>query len=243
MTHAIKLISFDLDNTLWDVEPVIHAAEAAMQAWLENFCPKLVARFSPEQLRQARMDYWAHHPEFRHLITRVRRDCLRMKLIEAGYCLNQAIELADMAMEVFMDARHQVNYFDHALSTLDQLAPHYTLAAITNGNANTKRLGLHQFSYHLSAEDVGTAKPSPEPFELAMAMASVSAEEMLHIGDCPNDDIAAAASLGIKTIWFNPKRKAWPHTHLAPNAIVHTLKDLAGAISGLNGGSLQAQSA
>lgn len=244
VTRAIKLISFDLDNTLWDVEPVIQSAEAATQAWLEEFCPKLVTRFSAEQLRQARMEYWSNHPEFRHLITRVRRDSLRIKLIEAGYCLHQAIELADMAMDVFMDARHQVTYFEHALTTLNQLAPHFKLAAISNGNASPKRLGLHQFSFHLSAEDVGAAKPSPEPFELAMAMAAVKPSEMIHIGDCPKDDIAAAASLGIKTIWFNPKRAPWPRAEVQPDATVHNLSELSLVIDTLGRPSpLQAQSA
>ena len=245
MTRDIKLISFDLDNTLWDVEPVIHTAEALTQTWLEEFCPKLFIRFTKEQLQQARLEYWRNHPELRHLITRVRRDSLRIKLIEAGYCLHQAIELADMAMEVFLEARHRVTYFDDALSTLNQLAPRFTLAAISNGNASPRRLGLGQFSYHLSAEQVGAAKPSPEPFELAMAMASVCPGQMIHVGDCPKDDIAAAANLGIKTIWFNRHHASWPRVELQPDAIVHRLCELPAAIDQLAqaGPKLQAQSA
>jgi FMN hydrolase / 5-amino-6-(5-phospho-D-ribitylamino)uracil phosphatase len=245
VTRDIKLISFDLDNTLWDVMPVIRAAEAQIDAWLKEFCPKLFVRFSTDQLQQARMEYWQNHPELRHLTTRVRRDSLRIKLIEAGYCLHQAIELADLAMDVFMEARHRITYFDHALTTLDQLAPHYALAAITNGNASPRRLGLSQFSYHLSAEQVGAAKPSPEPFELCMAMASVDASQMVHIGDCPQDDIAGAASLGIKTIWFNRHKAPWPRVQVQPDAIVHCLSELPAAIALLAHPSpvLQAQSA
>lgn len=245
MTSGIKLISFDLDNTLWDVEPVLHAAEATTQAWLEEFCPKLFKRFSAEQLRQARMEYWQNHPEFRHLITRVRRDSLRIKMIEAGYCLLDAIELADMAMEIFLDARHKIHFYDDALSTLNQLSPNYKLAAISNGNASPKRLGLHQFSFHLSAEEVGAAKPSPEPFELAMAMAAINPHEMVHIGDCPKDDIAAAASLGIKTIWLNRHNQIWPRAEVQPDRTVTTLSQLANAIFELEqpNHSFQAQSA
>lgn len=245
MTSDIKLISFDLDNTLWDVEPVLLAAEATTQAWLEEFCPKLFKRFTPDQLRQARITYWHNHPELRHLVTRVRRDSLRMKMIEAGYCLLDAIELADLAMEIFLDARHKINFYDDALSTLNQLSPHYTLAAISNGNANPKRLGLHQFSFHLSAEDVGAAKPSPEPFELAMAMAAIDATQMIHIGDCPNDDIEAAANLGIKTIWLNRNNATWSNPAVKPDRIITKLSQLANAIFELDQPSLglRAQSA
>lgn len=245
MTSAIKLVSFDLDNTLWDADALFSAAEAHTQRWLEEFCPKLFVRFSPEQLRQARLEYWRNHPELRHLVTRVRRDSLRIKLIEAGYCLHQAIELADLAMEVFLEARHQVQYFDDALPTLNGLSQHYKLAAISNGNANPGRLGLNQFAFHLSAEEVGAAKPSPEPFELAMAMAGVSACETVHIGDCPRDDIAAAAALGIRTIWINRSGQAWPRSEVQPDITLTSLSALPQALLELSqrGLNLQAQSA
>ena len=36
------VLSFDLDDTLWAVEPVMQAAEAAMLAWLEEHHPLLM---------------------------------------------------------------------------------------------------------------------------------------------------------------------------------------------------------
>ena len=35
----IRLITFDLDNTLWDVGQVIRHAETQMQAWLDEVVP------------------------------------------------------------------------------------------------------------------------------------------------------------------------------------------------------------
>lgn len=230
MTSSIKLISFDLDNTLWDAIPVLTAAEQQLHHWLEQFCPKLTRRFNATELREARMAYWQRHPELRHLITRVRRDSLRANLIEAGYCLSEAIELADLAMDVFMTARHQVNYYPHALGLLSQLQRDYQLAAISNGNACTRRLGLSQFDFHLSAETVGAAKPSPEPFELALAMADAQPAQMIHIGDHPREDIQAAAELGIFTIWFNPHNKPWTQAGPHPHASVQCLSQVPAAI-------------
>ena len=34
---AISVITFDLDNTLWDVEPALLRAEQAQRDWLERY--------------------------------------------------------------------------------------------------------------------------------------------------------------------------------------------------------------
>ena len=66
-----------------------------------------------------------------------------------------------------MDGRHDIEYFEDALDTLAHLARHYTLGALSNGNASVARLGLDRyFDFHLSAEGVGRRKPEPEMFEL-----------------------------------------------------------------------------
>ena len=38
---SIQLITFDLDDTLWDVATVMHGAEAALREWLALQAPKL----------------------------------------------------------------------------------------------------------------------------------------------------------------------------------------------------------
>ena len=46
----VKLITFDLDNTLWDVDSVIRKAESSLRAWLLDEVPEVVARYSPEAM-------------------------------------------------------------------------------------------------------------------------------------------------------------------------------------------------
>ena len=41
---SIRLITFDLDDTLWDNRPVILGAEAAMRDWLALHTPRLAAQ-------------------------------------------------------------------------------------------------------------------------------------------------------------------------------------------------------
>src|SRR3990167_7133727 len=40
---SIQLITFDLDDTLWDVTPVMQDAEAALRNWLAMHAPRLGA--------------------------------------------------------------------------------------------------------------------------------------------------------------------------------------------------------
>ena len=38
---SIECITFDLDDTLWDVEPVILRAEELFYQWLSQHCPRI----------------------------------------------------------------------------------------------------------------------------------------------------------------------------------------------------------
>ena len=44
----IEVITFDLDDTLWDVRPALIKAEAAQNLWLETHYPKALGRLSAE---------------------------------------------------------------------------------------------------------------------------------------------------------------------------------------------------
>ena len=85
---------------------------------------------------------------------------------------------------------------------LEELAGSYTLAALTNGNANFERLGLDRFfSFGYCAADVGASKPHPAMFERAIAHAGVAAHEAVHVGDHPVDDVQGATGVGMASIW------------------------------------------
>jgi putative hydrolase of the HAD superfamily len=47
----------------------------------------------------------------------------------------------------------------------------------------------------------------------------------VHVGDHALDDIAGAQQAGMRAIWFNPKRVAWPHDY-HPDAQIHSLAEL-----------------
>jgi len=126
------------------------------------------------------------------------------------------------------------DYFDDAIETLESLAQDYQLAAISNGNACSTRLGLDKyFALHISAEELGVGKPEPEPFNAALAHFDLKPEQCVHIGDNPTDDILGARQSGFHCIWFNPKNTPWEEAQFQPSIEVHQLKDIPTAVSKL----------
>ena len=222
---AIQLITFDLDDTLWDVAPVLHNAEAALRDWLAQQAPQL-GEMPVEHLWQIRAALLADAPALKHRISELRRRVLTHALIDAGYATAEAGELAEQGFQIFLAARHQITLFPEVQPTLDVLANHYRLAVLTNGNADVRRLGLADyFQFALCAEDLGVGKPDPRPFHEALKRGGVQAHEAAHIGDHPDDDIGGAKAAGLRAIWFNPAAKVWTGA-AAPDAQIRSLAEL-----------------
>jgi FMN hydrolase / 5-amino-6-(5-phospho-D-ribitylamino)uracil phosphatase len=221
----IKLVTFDLDDTLWDTAPVIVSAEAVLRNWLAEHAPKL-GPIPVEHLWAIRTRLVEADPSFKHRISALRRRVLFHALEDAGYPQDQAQALADRSFEVFLHARHQIEIFPEVQPTLEILTKTYTLGVLTNGNADVRRLGLADyFAFALSAEDLGIGKPDPTPFLEALKRGSVDAASAVHIGDHPGDDIAGAQQAGFRAIWFNPTGKPW-EADKRPDAEIRSLTEL-----------------
>jgi HAD superfamily hydrolase (TIGR01549 family) len=222
---TIKLITFDLDDTLWDTAPVIVSAEAVLREWLAQHAPDL-GGVPGEHLWASRERVLGNEPGLKHRISALRRRVLFHALEEAGYAHQQALELADEGFEVFLHARHQLEIFPEVQPTLEVLARHYTLGVVTNGNADVRRLGLADyFKFALCAEDIGIAKPDSRLFHEALQRGEATAQTAVHIGDHPGDDIAGAQQAGLRAIWFNPGSKIW-EAEKQPDAEIRSLTEL-----------------
>ena len=222
---TIKLITFDLDDTLWDTAPVIASAEILLRDWLAANAPRL-GSVPVEHLFAIRERLVQAEPELKHRISALRRRVLFNALAEVGYAQEQAQALADEAFEVFLQARHQVEVFPEVEPVLEILRQHYVLGVVTNGNADVRRLGISDyFRFALCAEDLGVGKPDPAPFLEALKRGGVEAAAAVHIGDHPGDDISGAQRAGLRAVWFNPQGKDWTG-ECAPDAEVRQLSQL-----------------
>ncbi len=201
MSDPIRLLTFDLDDTLWPSAPVLAGAEAAIYRFLEAQAPALCSAYSLEDMREHRLALLQRQPELRHEISRWRITSLIELLREAGYSVSEAEQVARRAFAVFIQARHQVEYFREVEAVLAQLASRYTLAALTNGNADVYRLSVGQhFAFALRAEELKSSKPDPAMFLAALQRARCRPDQAIHIGDHPDYDIAGARAAGMHAL-------------------------------------------
>jgi putative hydrolase of the HAD superfamily len=228
--RRIKLLTFDLDNTLWDVEPALIRAEQAQHQWLNEHRPRVTQRFSPLQIREYRMHYYKQHPHLAHQISEIRIESLHAMLLECDYDADMAREGATAAFEMFLAQRHQVQPYEQALPVLQELAENYVLGALTNGNADIFQLEIGDyFDFSFSAEQVDASKPLPDMFHAAMNKSGALSHEIIHVGDNPKHDIAGAREVGMYTVWMNSGDWRWPGGEPADEEI-SSLAELPGAI-------------
>jgi FMN hydrolase / 5-amino-6-(5-phospho-D-ribitylamino)uracil phosphatase len=206
------VLSFDLDDTLWPVEPVILAAEAAMLAWLREHHPMMMHGQDRESLRAMRVRIAEQFPDRSHDMTFLRHRALTQMFAAAGHPTAHA----DDAFEVFYAARNQVKLYGEVEDSLKRLSERYRLFALSNGNADLKRCGIAQwFEGHITAISAGAAKPDIRIFTHLLDAAGVEAGQVLHIGDDPHLDVMGAARAGMRAVWLNRDAKSWP-TQLPP---------------------------
>ncbi|WP_019570047.1 HAD family hydrolase [Thioalkalivibrio sp. ALE11] len=213
--HSIECITFDLDDTLWPVMPVIRHAEDRFYAWLRERAPAVCARFGPEELVADRAGFMRAAPEEeRHDLTRLRKRWLRGLAQRCQVCPDT---LEEEGFAVFWHARNEVTPFPEADAVLARLHGRFTLGAISNGNADVFRTPLGRyFDFAVPAAEAGAAKPHPRIFEQARRRAGVPAPAILHVGDDPVADILGALDAGLNAAWYNPDALPWEHPVPAP---------------------------
>ena len=229
----IELVTFDLDNTLWETDNVIRRAELGSRDWMTRRVPEFGERFDAASLWELRAEVIEERPDIAHDVSRMRLAVLTRAATLCGRSEGEARDLAAGAFDEFLRLRHEISYYEGALATLAVLAQRYTLAALTNGNADFTRLGLDRyFSFGFTAGDVGASKPHPAMFRAALERAGVPPSATVHVGDQPVDDIEGARAVGMHTIWVNFDNVA-DGAEVGASAEVHHLKDLPTAIGRL----------
>lgn len=223
----IKCITFDLDDTLWAVDPVVRAANHTLYEWLYVNAPLFNKTYQLRDLNMLRAQVLSEQPEIGYSVSRIRMAVLQYGLAQAGYKCREAERLAEEAFSVFYQARQKVEFFEHALAMLEALkAQGYLLGAISNGNADVKQVGLsHLMDFQFSADSVGVEKPDPLIFQQMLAHTQLKPEQVVHVGDHPIHDIEGAKGAGLWSIWVNLKAREWSGSE-KPDAQVSCLSDL-----------------
>lgn len=232
----IKAITLDLDDTLWEVRPTLINAEKTLRSWLADHCPDITPLIASNGMLDIRKQLIHDEPELLHRVSEMRTRVIEQALIESGYSRSWSRQAAESAFEVFLEARHQVTFYPLVIEVLEELSRRFRLAALSNGNANVYRLGLGKyFSFGLNAETVGIGKPHPAMFEQALERLELRPDQVVHVGDNPDDDIVGAQQLGIHTVWVNPDQLDWPGDTAKPSIEIECMEQLPDSIALISG--------
>ena len=213
--NDIRSITLDLDDTLWEIHPVIHRAERGLYEWLGEQYPRITAANSRKQLQALRAAVAHEFPQYSHDYTFMRRKVLGRLGAAAGY----GEHIVDEAMAVFDALRNDVAVFPEVRPALATLRERYVLIAVTNGNANLEMIGIDDLFHDIvTARVAGAAKPAQQIFDVAVQAAGVSAKQILHVGDHPELDVDGAIAAGLHAVWVNRHGHDWPEDLQKPHA-------------------------
>ena len=142
MANSAFTISFDLDNTLWDVDQIIIRAEQSMRDWMREHTPDAYVAYTPEVIQPIRERVMRKHAHAATDLSFLRTELLYELMRQTGYGHAEARAQAKRAFEVFFEGRNTIEFFPGALDAIRTLAEDYRLLALTNGNADIHRAGL-----------------------------------------------------------------------------------------------------
>ena len=219
--QQVTALTLDLDDTLWPVRPTLIAAEKVLAEWLRTHAPATAQGMPPAAMLALRAEVAAEHPHWSHDLSAIRLETIRRALRRH----DEDPALAELAFEIFFEARHAVTLYDDVLPGLERLAARYPLIAVSNGNAEVRRIGLERyFSGSVSARLHGVAKPDPSIFRAACAAAGAAPHQVLHLGDDLDADVDGALAAGLQAGWIC--RPDGAHASAAPRADAHRFADM-----------------
>lgn len=192
----VKLIIFDLDNTLTDFIHMKNSSiEAATQAMIDAGL-----MFPPERIRDEIFRIYDEEGiEYQRVFNRLLIEFIGhvdYKILAAGIVGYRRAREASLVL------------YPHVRVTLIELMRRgLKLAVISDAPRQEAWLRLcylqlhHMFDVVLAHEDTGQYKPSPAPFTAVLEELGIEPGEAMMVGDWPERDIVGAAELGIKTVF------------------------------------------
>jgi len=126
---ALRAISFDLDDTLWAIWPVIDRAETALHDYICKTFPRIGETHGAGDLRLQRNEIYEQRPDLAHDLTELRRVSFELLLERHGYDPEASHDL----IARFLDLRHDVTLFPDVVPALARLSERFPLIALSNG--------------------------------------------------------------------------------------------------------------
>ena len=224
--QPFKIMSFDLDDTLYDNRPVIEHAEQWMVAHMRDRYLE-TAMYDRSWWHRLKLELQRQQPALVDDVSLCRRVLLQRGLMEGGMAEAMARQEAESVFAQFLEVRSQIAVPDTTRRILSALAQKYPLVVITNGNVLLERLGLEgQFQHVLKAGGGFRMKPAPDLFTDMARRLQLAPQQILHVGDDVTTDVAGAVHNGYRSAWLNDVGQEWRTLRILPDVMLTRLEQL-----------------
>ena len=250
----IKAISFDLDDTLYNNRPIMLAIETKMTAYFATrfaaLLPNVNATFNRKFWAPYRQQAIGINQDVAHDVVRLRLESYRLGFIAHKLSNEISKKEAKAGLDYFISLRSDFTVPHESLELLEALSKKYPLVAISNGNVDTKAIGIAQYFkhiYHAGYQGVGNhglevdgslncecllrMKPATDMFDVVCKQLDILPEQLLHVGDCGVADIHGALNAGCQSAFLSKygvgkPLKQLPHIALTNISQLRTLVNL-----------------
>ena len=199
----LSAISFDGDMTLWDFYKVMrHSLTHTLGELRRHVSTQRALDLTVEDMiairnrlaEEVKGEVWN--------LEAIRRMAFEKTLEYVGY---PDRDLAVHLNKIYLKHRFEdIELYEDVIPALDTLAPHFKIGLLSNGNSYPERCGLAgRFEFVVLAQDVRVAKPDRRIFQITAQRAGCPLEQLLHVGDSLEQDVAGAGTAGVHTVWLN----------------------------------------
>lgn len=225
----IKVIAFDLDHTLFDRYGTLKEVSKKLRQLLP-VNPKL----TDKEIYDIMV---SHDRDFVHLGWKRLQDELNFN----SQLFTKPLGEDEYRMAVMGEFMNIAVPFPFTDSTLEALKTKgYKLALITNGRSELQRKKIEMLGIEKYFDEIYVGgeheeqKPSTEPFLYVASKLGIRTNEMVYIGDNPENDVEASRNAGCLPIFVNTT-KTWvlPHIAKAPYT-VETVAEIPELIEKIN---------
>jgi putative hydrolase of the HAD superfamily len=224
--RPFKAISFDLDDTLYDNHPIIKKAEVDFLIYLTTSYPELES-LTAHKWGLYKKILLVENPALINDVTLWRKEITKRIMVVYGIAAVNAIKYAEFALQKFLELRSDFTVPATSIKLLEDLALHYPIVAITNGNVNVAQIGLaDKFQFVLKAGNGLNSKPDVALFQQAAKQLNIQVKDLLHVGDHLMTDVYGAQNNHAQAVWFNPNDARLDKAKLLPTLEIADLTHL-----------------
>lgn len=155
-----------------------------------------------------------------------------------GVCAGLAVEPTDLETAGFSESVGDWPAFPDSAAALALLAQRYRLGVITNCDTDlfarsNEKLDV-QFDWVITAEQLGSYKPDPRNFELALEQIGGPRARHLHVAQSLFHDHVPAQAMGLTTAWIDRRQGragsgATPAAEATPDFVFSSMSAFAAA--------------